>query len=403
MPTDGTCVQISAAGYRTVTRAFDAAAGAMVTRTMSGLPLGQVTFTAQAFSGACPPSADAVPTWITDAPFTATVAVAPPVLVTLNLIHNGNATVVVGFDDSADASSVGGSTGSDGGTTTTPPPGATSAAFMNVPNVTGDSQDPDFPGWFALQSFSVGLTTATGGGAGTGAGAGKTTWAATAVLRYQKGAPDLYSLAAQGKNIATVAFATEQLAKPKHVVWKTTLKNAIVKSVQTGPAGGDEIPVLSVSFQFQQIEIEHDAVDAAGGPGTATKITWNTATNMGAGGTRAPLAFEVGGVATPPFLAASGFRAPSQTTPTTFSDASVTYPLDATALNLALEEASGQVLPTGTVELFDGDPAGPALVGTYGFRNVLLTGLTLSGLDATVSFTAASRSWTVGDETTTAP
>ena len=111
VPADGTCVQVVAAGNRTVTRNFGAAAGTTATFQMSGLPLGQVTFTASAFSGSCPPPAGGGPNWISDAAFTATIGVSPPALVTLNLVRNGNAIVDVGFDDGAD----GGTTASDGG------------------------------------------------------------------------------------------------------------------------------------------------------------------------------------------------------------------------------------------------------------------------------------------------
>src|SRR5262249_24110055 len=99
VPADVSCVQITAVGSRTVTRSFPATAGGNGMLPMPGLPVGQVSFTAQAFDVACNAvGADSVPTWISDAPFVATIGVKPPVLVTLNLIHNGNATVAIGFN-----------------------------------------------------------------------------------------------------------------------------------------------------------------------------------------------------------------------------------------------------------------------------------------------------------------
>src|SRR5260370_36434131 len=50
---DGTCIQIAAAGARSVTKSFDVMAGAGTVLSMSGLPLGQVTFTAAAFGSSC--------------------------------------------------------------------------------------------------------------------------------------------------------------------------------------------------------------------------------------------------------------------------------------------------------------------------------------------------------------
>src|SRR5450432_4258820 len=161
VPDDGTCAQITAAGYRTVTSNLDASAGSSRVFELGGLPLGQVTFTAAAFAGACPPAPGAVPNWVSDAPFTTTVAIDPPVLVTLNLVRNGNANIVVGFDDTADGgtgtsgggtSGGGGATGGAGGGGGTG--GSTSGGatlLMQVAGVHGASTLKGFENWFNLE------------------------------------------------------------------------------------------------------------------------------------------------------------------------------------------------------------------------------------------------------------
>lgn len=104
-PADGTCIEITAAGYRTVTKSFNVAAGASTVLALNGLPLGAVTFSADAFGGNCMPgNPNAVPNWISS-PVQATVAVAPPVNVALEMQRNGNASVSVDFPNEPDGAS----------------------------------------------------------------------------------------------------------------------------------------------------------------------------------------------------------------------------------------------------------------------------------------------------------
>jgi hypothetical protein len=61
------------------------------------LPLGSDTFSAHAFGGTCAAvTSTTVPTWVSNS-VVATVAVTPPVNVTLEMTHNGNANVSVDF------------------------------------------------------------------------------------------------------------------------------------------------------------------------------------------------------------------------------------------------------------------------------------------------------------------
>jgi type VI protein secretion system component Hcp len=435
VPTDGTCIQVAAAGYRTVTRSFNADPGSNAMLTMSGLPLGQVTFSAQAFAGGCPAAADAVPTWVSDASFTATVAVKPPVLVTLNLVRNGNATVAIGFDDGdtgaagsggsggAAGSSAGGS-GMAGSTGTAGSGGTTSAAsgeFMKVPNVNGGSTAKGFENWFVLEGFTLGLNTAVGSAtSGQGSGVGKTTWTAAATLRYQQGVPQLYGDAVQGTHLSEVDVAIEKGGSMPVVSWRATLKNVIISSVEQGQvAEGDALPLLKVTLSFAQVLIEFDPINPDGSSGDPIQITWDIAKAEGGGPPNPPppLDFAYRGAPAPGFEAISAFRAPSEATTSSaatgtgagagkaeFTDASATLPIDASVLTMILEEAAGSVLPSSMVQILGTDDRGvPAVLGTYGFEDVVIDAITLTDLSATVSWQAASFSWTFGSDTTTFP
>jgi hypothetical protein len=103
-PADGTCIQITVAGYRTVTQSFDLMPGAGTVLALDGLPLGTDTFTANAFGTACAMvNPMSVPNWVS-VPVTQTVAVSPPASVALVMERNGNASVSVDFPNEPDGS-----------------------------------------------------------------------------------------------------------------------------------------------------------------------------------------------------------------------------------------------------------------------------------------------------------
>jgi hypothetical protein len=109
-PPDGTCIQVTATGAQTVTQAFDVAAGGSTELAMKELPLGQVTFTANAFASACSAvTPDSVAAWVSDPSVITTVVVSPPIAVSLTMRHNGHAQVAVDFceDTQSDSANCG--------------------------------------------------------------------------------------------------------------------------------------------------------------------------------------------------------------------------------------------------------------------------------------------------------
>jgi hypothetical protein len=101
-------------GSRTVVSAVDVTPGQATAFTIGGLPLGNDSFSGEAFSAACAMlTPSAVAAWIGDR-VVASVVVAPPVAVTLVLRRNGRATVGVDFQDDPDGGATGGASGSGG-------------------------------------------------------------------------------------------------------------------------------------------------------------------------------------------------------------------------------------------------------------------------------------------------
>jgi type VI protein secretion system component Hcp len=193
------------------------------------------------------------------------------------------------------------------------------------------------------------------------------------------------------------------------------MTNVLISSIGDDTLG--LIPELTISFQFAQLKIEYDgARNADGTAAPATSESFNVANNTGPASAATPLQFVVGATSDLPkgFEAASTFRAPSESNTTSiaaggagagkanFSDASVTIPIDASALAMLADEFTGRVLPTATVQLDTPNADGlPALFGVYGFKMVVLDGMTFTGTTATVSFAATSFSWMQGGDSAT--
>src|SRR5260221_2665783 len=102
-PNDVRCIRVNAAGTRVVTSSFSVMAGASKVFTVRGLPVGLVTFTADAFGSVCPSvNASTVPTWVSDS-VTTGIAGGSTTNVTLTMQRPGTSTVSIDFPGDAGA------------------------------------------------------------------------------------------------------------------------------------------------------------------------------------------------------------------------------------------------------------------------------------------------------------
>jgi hypothetical protein len=100
-PTDVRCIRVNAAGTRVVSNSFGVTAGAKSVFTLPGLPVGLVTFTADAFSSLCVLVNDtSVPTWVSDS-VTTGIAAGATSNVSLTMQRPGTGTVSIDFPGDA--------------------------------------------------------------------------------------------------------------------------------------------------------------------------------------------------------------------------------------------------------------------------------------------------------------
>lgn len=98
-PSDVSCVKITVQGARTDVRSFDLAAGKKASFSLSGLPVGTVSVSANAYPVACNKVASGVEaSWYSEA-VGAKIKAGVVTHVGLSMIHNGKASVGVDFND----------------------------------------------------------------------------------------------------------------------------------------------------------------------------------------------------------------------------------------------------------------------------------------------------------------
>jgi hypothetical protein len=100
VPADVACLRLTAAAKaRTVVKYVGLGGEPTVAKTLGGLPIGSVTFTAEAFAKGCDAVTTAtVPGWISE-PETVSIAAGRLANVALQLQRNGRAKVDIGFTD----------------------------------------------------------------------------------------------------------------------------------------------------------------------------------------------------------------------------------------------------------------------------------------------------------------
>jgi len=120
VPADVNCLRITAVGARTVIQQFDVTPGTSSSMLVTGLPTGDVVFTADAFAATCATAGDrTTANWVSD-PVTLSVSTSEIVDLSVVLRRNGRIRVGVDFQDDVTATCTdgiqnGGETGVDCG------------------------------------------------------------------------------------------------------------------------------------------------------------------------------------------------------------------------------------------------------------------------------------------------
>jgi len=128
-------------------------------------------------------------------------------------------------------------------------------------------------------SFTQGVSTPTATTGGGGAG-GRAIFSGLTVSKpLDKATPLLYQNCAAATPIASAVLTLCQAGGDQNEIYRITLRDLVITSVQTGGASGADLATESVTLSFSRIEWRYVPYDATGKPGTPVVGSWNIPAN----------------------------------------------------------------------------------------------------------------------------
>lgn len=156
--------------------------------------------------------------------------------------------------------------------------------FLKLDGIPGDSVDDKHKGEIVLESFSWGETNTVAHGSFTGGGAtaGRVSLQDFHFTsRVSKASPKLMLACANGQHILNGVVTVRKAGGENQfefLFYKFT--NVIITSVQDAGANSDVVPLESVSFAFQKINVEFkEQQPATGAAGAAVDFAWDLVAN----------------------------------------------------------------------------------------------------------------------------
>jgi type VI secretion system secreted protein Hcp len=131
--------------------------------------------------------------------------------------------------------------------------------FLKIDGVDGDVTDEQFEGWFDVLSFNFGCEHSSPPGVGGGGRrAGRTQLSPLTVMKIaDKATPTLFQACANGRHFrGAVLVALKDDSGRSDQFLKVTMTDILISSYSaSGNAGGDPVPVESMSLNFLKIEL----------------------------------------------------------------------------------------------------------------------------------------------------
>ena len=127
--------------------------------------------------------------------------------------------------------------------------------FLKIDGIDGESRDAKHKGEIEVLSFSWGITNSGGGGGA----AGKVTPDEFSIIKaLDKATPQLFERCCEGTHVPAVqlTLAGSSIKGEQQEYLKIKLTDVLITSYKTGGStGGGAIPVESLSFSFNNVEI----------------------------------------------------------------------------------------------------------------------------------------------------
>lgn len=152
--------------------------------------------------------------------------------------------------------------------------------YLKIEGITGECKEQGHEGWIDVLSYSEGLSSAGSAGLGGGAGVGTVSYQDMTFSCYlEKAIPALMAGVAGHKAYDKATLHAVKMGGEKSWPYlEVTLSHVVVSSVNFA-GSSNELPMVSVSLNFQKIKTEYWEQTKEGGKGTSTSATWDMKAN----------------------------------------------------------------------------------------------------------------------------
>jgi len=153
--------------------------------------------------------------------------------------------------------------------------------FLDIEGIKGESPDAKHKDEIQLESWSWGATNQGTMSYGGGGGAGKVQMQDFHfVMKTNKASPKLMLACASGEHVAKAKLTCRKAGKEQQEFLIVKFTKLLISSYQTGGSGGaDVIPMDSISFNFEKIEVEYKPQDSSGALTGPVNAGWNLKEN----------------------------------------------------------------------------------------------------------------------------
>ncbi len=171
---------------------------------------------------------------------------------------------------------------------------ASTAMFMNIEGIPGESTDDNHKDWIEVESFSSGIINPTGGFVQSGDAGARTTGPVnhndfSVVKVIDKATPRFHVNCCDGTHFNEIEFELCSTTKDKQCYMKYLFTDAIITSISTGGSSGDSKPVEEVTFSYGKIEWTYTQTDLNSGKPTGEFTAhWDMNTDSGGDGPLPP-------------------------------------------------------------------------------------------------------------------
>ena len=150
--------------------------------------------------------------------------------------------------------------------------------FLKLDGIQGESTDSKHKDEIQIQSWSWGASQVSSVAGPGGSGAGKADMSAFSVITYfDKATPKFFKSIGLGTHIKTGTMSAIKSGGDGKPYLKVDFKELFVSNLQI--SGTTEIPMVSLSFTYNEIKIDYSTQNEQGNLASIGPITYNTKEN----------------------------------------------------------------------------------------------------------------------------